>query len=158
MAKIDRPILLEIVRIVQAQSRVPEHISIQKRRFSITYLEDHRQRIEEALRRLDNDRLNMLFGQLESKIKYQVVRTPRGETAHVPVKAERTSKPRTIGAPKPPKVKASRPAKRATVPKQASGAARSRAAHPVSHSKAMARKTAKVARPAGKKSKPSRGR
>ena len=74
MARVDVSILKEIARIVQSRSKVPDRIQLQKRTFLITYLDDHRQRIEEALRRHDGDRLNMLFGQLESKVKYQVIR------------------------------------------------------------------------------------
>lgn len=74
MARVDVSILKEIARIIQSRARVPDRIQVQKRTFLITYLDDHKQRIEEALRRHDPDRLNMLFGQLESKVKYQLVR------------------------------------------------------------------------------------
>lgn len=74
MARVDLAILHEIVRVIQARAKVPERVRIQKRDYQITYLEDHRQRIEEALRRRDSDRLNMLFGQLASKVKYQLLR------------------------------------------------------------------------------------
>ena len=73
-ARVDLSILHEIVRIVQARAKVPERVMVQKRQYQITYLDDHRQRIEEALRRHDTDRLNMLFGQLASKVKYQLLR------------------------------------------------------------------------------------
>ena len=74
MARVDLAILHEIVRVVQARAKVPEKVRIQKREYRITYLDDHRQRIEEAIRRHDGDRLNMLFGQLASKVKYQLLR------------------------------------------------------------------------------------
>jgi hypothetical protein len=74
VARVDLAILHEIVRVVQARAKVPERVRIQKREFQITYLDDHRQRIEEALRRRDTDRLSMLFGQLASKVKYQLLR------------------------------------------------------------------------------------
>jgi hypothetical protein len=74
VARVDSTILHEIARIVQARAKVPERVRIQKRQYQITYLEDHRQRIEEALRRRDSDRLGMLFGQLASKVKYQLLR------------------------------------------------------------------------------------
>lgn len=74
MARLDSTILHEIVRVVQARAKVPERLRIQNREYEITYLEDHRQRIEEALRRRDTDRLSMLFGQLTSKVKYQLLR------------------------------------------------------------------------------------
>jgi hypothetical protein len=81
VARVDVSILKEIARIVQSRAKVPERIQVQKRTFLITYLDDHKQRIEEALRRHDPDRLNMLFGQLESKVKYQVVRKAAGAAA-----------------------------------------------------------------------------
>lgn len=74
MARVDSTILHEIARIVQARAKVPERVRIQNRQYQITYLDDHRQRIEEALRRHDTDRLGMLFGQLASKVKYQLLR------------------------------------------------------------------------------------
>lgn len=74
MARVDSLILQEIARVIQSRTKVPERVRIQKREYQITYLEDHRQRIEEALRRHDTDRLNMLFGQLASKVKYQLLR------------------------------------------------------------------------------------
>lgn len=74
MARVDLSILHEIVRVIQARAKVPEKVRILKRDYQITYLDDHRQRIEEALRRRDSDRLGMLFGQLASKVKYQLLR------------------------------------------------------------------------------------
>ena len=74
MGRVDLAILHEIVRVIQARAKVPERVRIQKREYQVMYLDDHRQRIEEALRRRDSDRLNMLFGQLASKVKYQLLR------------------------------------------------------------------------------------
>ena len=90
MARVDSTILHEIARIVQARAKVPGRVRIQTRQYEITYLEDHRQRIEEALRRHDIDRLGMLFGQLASKVKYQLLRrvTP-AKRAAVQVRAAR---------------------------------------------------------------------
>ena len=88
MGRVDLSILQEIVRVVQARSKVPERVRILKRDYQITYLEDHRQRMEEALRRHDPDRLNMLFGQLASKVKYQLLRRPAARQAAA--KAART--------------------------------------------------------------------
>jgi len=82
----DKSILREIVRIVESRRRVPDRVQIQAREYLITYLEDHRNRLDEALRRYDPDRLNMLFGQLASKIKYQFNRM-------VPARAVETRKP-----------------------------------------------------------------
>jgi len=74
VARVDISILREIVRVVEALAKVPDVVTLNKRRFQLTYLEDHRQRLEEALRRHDRNQLNMLFGQLASKVKYQAVR------------------------------------------------------------------------------------
>jgi hypothetical protein len=71
---VDVAILHEIVRVVQANGVVPEKVRVVNRSYEITYLDDHRQRIEEALRRRDTDRLGMLFGQLTSKVKYQLLK------------------------------------------------------------------------------------
>lgn len=81
----DKSILREIVRIVESRRRVPDRVQVQAREYLITYLEDHRNRLDEALRRYDPDRLNMLFGQLASKIKYQFNRM-------VPARAVETRK------------------------------------------------------------------
>ena len=102
MARVDLAILHEIVRVIQARAKVPERVRILKRDYQITYLEDHRQRIEEALRRHDADRLNMLFGQLASKVKYQLLRhAPSRPKASAPQRAARgrgTAKTRTTVA------------------------------------------------------------
>ena len=101
MARVDLAILQEIVRVVQAKAEVPEQVSVQKRSYSLTYLEDHRQRMEEALRRHDPDRLNMLFGQLASKVKYQLIRQSAGRKKPAPVKAKTTARPSRPTARKP---------------------------------------------------------
>ncbi len=86
--RVDSTILHEIVRVIQSRAKVPERVRLQKREYQITYLEDHRQRIEEALRRHDPDRLNMLFGQLASKVKYQLLRRlPQRETPRAQARA-----------------------------------------------------------------------
>lgn len=98
-SRLDLAILREIVRIVQEKARVPEKVRILKRYYVLTYLEDHRQRMEEALRRFDSDRVNMLFGQLASKVKYQMVRmTGRRPAAAT---AKRSAKPKAPLTPKP---------------------------------------------------------
>jgi len=121
LARVDVNILKEIARLVQSRARVPERIHLQKRTFVITYLDDHRQRIEEALRRHDPDRLNMLFGQLESKVKYQVVRgnhkPPAGRSSRStsPSKsaASASRRPKAVGT-KAAKKSPARAAKQAT--------------------------------------------
>ncbi len=71
---VDKSILHEIVRVIGARGKVPERVSVRGRGYLITYLDDHRQRLEDALRRHDVDRINMLYGQLASKVKYQLLR------------------------------------------------------------------------------------
>ena len=96
MARVDLAILHEIVRVIQARAKVPERVRILKREYQITYLDDHRQRIEEALRRHDGDRLGMLFGQLASKVKYQLLRrVPSGARRAAQARAalRQTSRP-----------------------------------------------------------------
>ena len=73
-ARTDSAILHEIVRIIQERDKVPEKVRIRAKQYQITYLDDHRQRLEEAMRRHDKDRLGMLFGQLPGKIKYQLLK------------------------------------------------------------------------------------
>jgi hypothetical protein len=51
---------------------------VRGKEYQLTYLDDHKQRIEDALRRHDPDRLNMLYGQLASKVKYQLLRLVAG--------------------------------------------------------------------------------
>ncbi len=60
-ARIDSTILHEIARVIGARAKVPERVRIQGKPYQITYLEDHKQRLEEAIRRHDNDRLGMLL-------------------------------------------------------------------------------------------------
>ena len=74
MGPVDLSILREIARLLQEERLVPERVTIGRREYEITYLEDHRQRLDDALRRGDRDRLGMLVGQLASKVKYQVAR------------------------------------------------------------------------------------
>jgi len=61
---VDVAILHEIVRVVQANGVVPEKVRVVNRSYEITYLDDHRH----------TDRLGMLFGQLTSKVKYQLLK------------------------------------------------------------------------------------
>jgi hypothetical protein len=71
---VDSSILHEIVRVIESRRKVPEKVVVKSREYMLTYLEDHQRRLEEALNRYDADRLNMLYGQLASKIKYQLLR------------------------------------------------------------------------------------
>lgn len=158
MAKIDRPILLEIVRVIREQAKVPDLISIQKRAFSITYLDDHRQRIEDAVRRQDGDRLNMLFGQLESKVKYQAIRAPK-----VPVGASKAVAAEAKSAPRSKSSSGSHaPARRAavaevTAPKRGAKVTKPKATRATSRGTLGAGKSRKVAaRSKNSKSSPRR--
>lgn len=92
----DSAILHEIVRIIRERAQVPEKVRIRTKQFVITYLEDHRQRLEEAMRRHDSDRVEMLFGQLPGRIKYQLLkpsRRPGAKTTRKPAPAKSRSKP-----------------------------------------------------------------
>src|SRR5215475_316871 len=71
---VDSSILHEIVRVIESRRKVPEKVVVKSKEYVLTYLEDHQRRLEEALQRYDADRLNMLYGQLASKIKYQLLR------------------------------------------------------------------------------------
>jgi hypothetical protein len=121
---VDSSILHEIVRVVESRRKVPERVQVRAREYSITYLEDHQRRLEEALQRYDSDRLNMLYGQLASKVKYQLLRKlpaaavaatrkPAKEKPKAPPKpkAKPKLKPKPKPKPKPkakPKAKASK--------------------------------------------------
>ncbi len=71
---VDSGILHEIVRIIDSRRKVPAKVIVKSKEYLLTYLEDHQRRFEEAMTRYDRDLLNMLYGQLASKIKYQVLR------------------------------------------------------------------------------------
>lgn len=125
MAQADLPILREIVRLIQANGVVPDRVHIQTREFEITYLEDHRQRIEEALRRHDGDRLNMLFGQLSSKVKYRHLRrVGRVERGRPQQRAAKPRTARTRGAKTVPKIAARRRSPKTTPKSPAKSAAK----------------------------------
>jgi hypothetical protein len=71
--RVHSAILHEIVRVIDAHGRVPERVQIRGREYQVAYLSDHKERLEEAIRRRDADRVNMLYGQLASKVKYQLL-------------------------------------------------------------------------------------
>ena len=85
--RVDVSILHEIVRVIQARGKVPERVHVLNREYQLMYLDDHRQRLEEAMRRNDHDRVNMLFGQLASKVKYQLIRRSTAVQKARPAKA-----------------------------------------------------------------------
>lgn len=111
---VDSGILHEIVRIVDSRSKVPDRVRLRGREYQITYLEDHKQRLEEALRRRDGDRINMLYGQLASKVKYQVLRTGAGAQSSAARKGRdrAAAKKATSAAKHRPLAKKSVPAKK----------------------------------------------
>jgi hypothetical protein len=111
---VDSSILHEIVRIIESRRKVPEKVVVKSKEYVLTYLEDHQRRLEEALQRYDADRLNMLYGQLASKIKYQLLR-------RLPARAAGAL---GLGSAKRPAAKAPA-AKRTTKPAKAKPAARS---------------------------------
>lgn len=74
MKQLISSIVHEIARVVDARNRVPEWVSVRGKKFQITYLDDHKMRLEEALRRRDARQLKMLYSQLQSRVKYQLLR------------------------------------------------------------------------------------
>ena len=110
---VDSSILHEIVRVIESRRKVPEKVIVKSKEYVLTYLEDHRRRLEEALQRYDSDRLNMLYGQLASKIKYQLLRRlPARAAAAVGItvrpaaaKARATKKAAATRTAKPKRVK-----------------------------------------------------
>ena len=148
-ARTDSAILHEIVRIIQERAHVPEKVRIRTKQYQITYLEDHRQRLEEAMRRRDTDRLGMLFGQLPGRIKYQMMKASRSKTA-TPSKpvAKPSARPTAKSAPKPAAKTVSKAAPKATPKPAAKPTAKPSAKSTVkstvkSKPKAPARMTAK---------------
>jgi hypothetical protein len=133
---VDSSILHEIVRIVEARSKVPDKVAVKGREYQITYLEDHQRRLEEALMRFDRDRLNMLYGQLASKVKYQLLRRlpARPASKAEPKKAAPAARP----ASRRPVAKPARPTKGKVTSKP----------RPAVKAKAAKRKPTKPAKPA----------
>jgi hypothetical protein len=135
---VDSSILHEIVRVVETRRKVPERVQVRNREYQITYLEDHQRRLEEALHRYDADRLNMLFGQLASKVKYQMLR-------RVPERAS--------------KAKAAKPAARRPARPRAKGGAAAAKARKKPSAKRAAPKKRPVAKPAKRRvAKPAKRR
>jgi hypothetical protein len=85
-ARTDIAILQEIVRVIQKRDKVPGKVKVRNKDYEITYLDDHRQRMEDAIQRRDTDRLEMLFGQLTGRVKYQLLK-PRSKRAKQPRRA-----------------------------------------------------------------------
>lgn len=137
---VDSSILHEIVRIIDSRGKVPEKVIVKSKEYVLTYLEDHQRRMEEALQRFDRDRLNMLYGQLASKIKYQLLRrVPARAAAALGVSAAKKAPVAKKAAPAPAKPKPkSKPAK--TVKPAKKKPAAKRAAAKTKKSKPAAKK------------------
>jgi hypothetical protein len=153
---VDSSILHEIVRVIESRRKVPEKVIVKSREYVLTYLEDHQRRLEEALQRYDSDRLNMLYGQLASKIKYQLLRRLPARAAEAvglaPAKRPAAKPPAARKAAKPPA------ARKAAKPSAARKAAKPPAkAKPAAKAKKVTRAARKPAtkRPAGKGNKPT---
>ena len=116
---VDSSILHEIVRVIESRRKVPEKVIVKSKEYLLTYLEDHQRRLEEALMRYDSDRLNMLYGQLASKIKYQLLRRLPGKAAEAAgiAPAKRTAPAKKPVKP-PAKPKAAAKSAKASAPKR----------------------------------------
>jgi pyruvate/2-oxoglutarate dehydrogenase complex dihydrolipoamide acyltransferase (E2) component len=145
---VDSSILHEIVRIIDSRRKVPAKVIVKSKEYLLTYLEDHQRRLEEAMSRYDRDLLNMLYGQLASKIKYQVLRRVPASAAKAvgltPSKPPAPTAAKPAAKDKPAAKKA--PAKKAPAKKPSAKAA----AKPKPKAKAKPARRA-VARPAKKK-------
>jgi len=116
---VDSSILHEIVRIIDSRRKVPDKVIVTSREYLLTYLEDHRRRLEEALMRFDGDRLNMLYGQLASKVKYQLLRRVPAKAAAavgVTLPKAKVAKPAKPAAKKVAKAPAKKVVKKAAKP------------------------------------------
>lgn len=154
---VDKSILQEIVRVIEARRKVPEKVVVRSREYVITYLEDHMNRLEEALRRYDSDRLNMLYGQLASKVKYQMHRMVAARPKEAKAARPTAAKAKKAASPAKPVVKkaaAKKAAAKKSPRKAAAKRAPAKAAKKVAK-KSAARKTAakKATRAAAKKHK-----
>jgi hypothetical protein len=139
---VDNSILHEIVRVIESRRKVPEKVIVKSREYLLTYLEDHQRRLEEALQRYDADRLNMLYGQLASKIKYQLLRRlparaaeavgispakrPAARAPAVKKPAKPPSKPKAVAKPKKAAAAKRKPAAKRSAPKGKKSSARKR--------------------------------
>lgn len=111
---VDSSILHEIVRIIDSRRKVPDKVVVTSKEYLLTYLEDHRRRLEEALMRFDRDRLNMLYGQLASKVKYQMLRrVPAKAAAAVGMTKPAAKSPKPAGKSAKPAGKSAKPAAKA---------------------------------------------
>ena len=110
---VDSSILHEIVRIIDSRRKVPDKVIVTSKEYLLTYLEDHRNRLEEALMRFDRDRLNMLYGQLASKVKYQLLRRVPARAASAMGLAEKRTPANLVAKPAKPAAAKAKPAAKA---------------------------------------------
>ncbi len=141
---VDSSILHEIVRIIDSRRKVPAKVIVKSKEYLLTYLEDHQRRLEEAMSRYDRDLLNMLYGQLASKIKYQVLRRVPARAAKAVGLTVPKAPPKAPAAKKPVEAKAKPVAKKAAPKKVAA----KKVAKPAAKAKAKPARAA--ARPAKK--------
>lgn len=154
---VDSSILHEIVRVVDSRRKVPEKVVVKSREYLVTYLEDHQRRMEEALQRFDRDRLNMLYGQLASKIKYQLLRrVPARAAAALAAAGVLKKRPAKAAAKKRPPAAAKRTTasakKKPLAAKRKTGSAK-RSARPAKRQSVAARSAKGKQRPTRKKRK-----
>ena len=160
---VDSSILHEIVRIVEARRKVPERVAVRGREYQITYLEDHQRRLEEALMRFDRDRLNMLYGQLASKVKYQLLRrlparpAAKAEPKKAASSAARPASRRPQAKPTRPAKAKTRKAKPAAKPKPRLKARKAAKAKPAKSAKSTkASRPSKTKKPAARRARAAR--
>lgn len=168
---VDSSILHEIVRVIESRRKVPDKVIVTSKEYLLTYLEDHRRRLEEALMRFDRDRLNMLYGQLASKVKYQLLRRvparaasavglspapPAKRPAAPAAKRSAATPPAKRSAAAPSRAQAAKPAKpsKSSKPKPAAKAAKP-AAKPAARKKAAVKKAAPAKKKSAAKAKPA---
>jgi hypothetical protein len=157
---VDSSILHEIVRIIESRRKVPDKVIVTSKEYLLTYLEDHRNRLEEALMRFDRDRLNMLYGQLASKVKYQLLRrVPARAAAAMGLEKAPAAPPaaKKAAPAKPAAAKAKRPAAPAKKAPAKKAPAKKAPAKKAPAKKAPAKKTATARKnpTAAKKAKPA---
>jgi hypothetical protein len=127
---VDRNILLEIVRVVGTRAKVPEKVRVRGSEYQLTYLDDHKHRLEDALMRHDLDRLNMLYGQLASKVKYQLLRQTPARRAETESKKRATTKGSAGRATAPERTRSSAVSKRKDAQRKTTSAKKRRPAAP----------------------------
>lgn len=143
---VDRNILLEIVRVVGSRAKVPEKVRVRGNEYQLTYLDDHKHRLEDALMRHDSDRLNMLYGQLASKVKYQLLRPTAARRAGTAAKKRGVVKGSARRPTPPERTRSSAVSKRKDTKRKAQSAKKQRPAAPKKARAAKKTATSRAAR------------